>query len=97
MDLKMKFEKEKKTKRPSHPFGPDGPAQFSPPAHYSLPFPFSFHSGADRWVPPVSLRFPLPFFFSLLPSSAPPAAAAAADSAAPRLFPFLSFLPEPAN
>jgi hypothetical protein len=94
-DLKMKLKKKKK-KNKSAPGSilaqaaqPNSPA--GPPL---LPFPFLFRSGADRRTPPVSPYSPS--FLSSSPASAgrrrmplsPPSS---------RLFPFLSFLPEPAN
>jgi hypothetical protein len=95
MDLKMKFEKEKEKKQKRARLYLAQAAQpDSPPAHRSPPSPFLFRSGADKRTPPVR-PFPPPSFL-LLPCPAgrrrtplnPPGS---------RPFPFLSFLPEPAN
>jgi hypothetical protein len=89
--------KEKKKTVPSLPFGPNGPAAHHPspragPHPLSL-FSFSLLSLTPR--PHLSASpLPLPF---LLPHPAARPAAAAADPAAPRLFPFLSFLTRLAN
>jgi hypothetical protein len=64
MDLKRRFEKEKKKKtkpRTLYLFGPDSPARPPLPAHYPSSLSLFFCSGADRWAPPVSLQPPLPF------------------------------------
>jgi hypothetical protein len=64
--FEKEFEKEKKEKtylptfRPSQACRPTKPPRSGPPNRLLFLF---FSTDADTWAPPVSLTFPLPFFF----------------------------------